>query len=90
MPHAHQIIVVEGACPGAARLATPDGHSTDGTLEAIRDIMKNDDHENKVQLVLKDGFWAEKDEMSSAYIVFAPQAIFCGRWMWMNFIMMRR
>ena len=32
-PYAHEIIVVEGACPGA--VATEDGHSVDGTLEAL-------------------------------------------------------
>jgi hypothetical protein len=30
-PFAHEIIVVEGAVPAA----TPDGHSLDGTLEAL-------------------------------------------------------
>ena len=29
-PFAHQIIVVEGPSPGAARIATPDGHSRTG------------------------------------------------------------
>ena len=33
-PFAHQIIVVEGAAPAAANIATGDGHSSDGTLAA--------------------------------------------------------
>ncbi len=34
-PFAHEILVVEGAAPAAAEAATPDGHSTDGTLETL-------------------------------------------------------
>ena len=34
-PFAHEILVVEGAAPAAAKVATPDGHSTDGTLETL-------------------------------------------------------
>ena len=35
-PFAHQIIVVEGAAPAAAGIATPEGHSIDGTLAALK------------------------------------------------------
>lgn len=73
-PHAHQIIVVEGACPGSKSVASPDGHSTDGTLSVVRDFCSNEDPEHKLLLVTaedegyKDGFWlGEKDEMSRAY-----------------------
>ncbi len=66
-PFAHEIIVVEGACPGAAALATPDGHSTDGTLEALRRFQAEEDPEGKLQIVTRDGFWSEKDEQSQAY-----------------------
>lgn len=34
-PHAHQIIVVEGACPSAAAIAIPGGHSTNRTLGSL-------------------------------------------------------
>src|SRR4051812_229996 len=34
-PFAHQIIVAEGACPGAASAATADGHSLDTTLTTV-------------------------------------------------------
>ena len=38
-PHAFEIIVVEGGHEGTVEVATPDGHSTDGTLEAIRSFV---------------------------------------------------
>ncbi|MFZ1986089.1 MAG: glycosyltransferase [Desulfatitalea sp.] len=72
-PFVHQIIVVEGACQSAAAIATCDGHSTDGTLETLRDFKAHEDPENKVRIVTAadegyvDGFWPEKDEMSWAY-----------------------
>ena len=66
-PFAHQIIVVEGANRGSAALATPDGHSKDGTLESIQRFIAEEDPEKKVILVTRDGFWSEKDEQSRAY-----------------------
>ncbi len=66
-PHAHQIIVVEGACPGASSLATPDGHSTDGTLQTLQAFKAHEDPDSKLILVTRDGCWSEKDEMSQAY-----------------------
>lgn len=73
-PFAHQIIVVEGAAPGAAGIATSDGHSRDSTLESIRDFQDQEDPEKKLILVTaedegySDGFWpGEKDQMSQAY-----------------------
>jgi glycosyltransferase involved in cell wall biosynthesis len=73
-PFAHRIIVVEGASPSAAGIATPDGHSTDGTLETLKRFRENEDPEGKVVLVTAedeghpDGFWpGEKDEQSRAY-----------------------
>ncbi|MFQ3548792.1 MAG: glycosyltransferase family A protein [Armatimonadota bacterium] len=72
-PYAHQIIVVEGACPGAKNIATPEGHSRDGTLEILHRFKKEEDPENKIAIVTAEdeghpnGFWTEKDEMSQAY-----------------------
>lgn len=72
-PWAHQIIVVEGACPTAKEVATRDGHSTDGTYAALRQFQSEEDPENKVIIVTASddgyisGFWPEKDEMSVAY-----------------------
>ena len=66
-PFAHEIIVVEGAVPAAAGIATPDGHSRDGTLEALARFKAGEDPDDKLQIVTREGFWAEKDEMSQAY-----------------------
>lgn len=66
-PFAHEIIVVEGATPAAAELATPDGHSADGTLEALRNFKAEEDPDGKLQLIVRDGCWSEKDEQSRAY-----------------------
>lgn len=72
-PFAHQIVVVEGACPSAAKVATVDGHSRDGTLDTIRRYKDEEDPANKLVIVTaeleghSDGFWTEKDEMSQAY-----------------------
>ena len=66
-PFAHEIIVVEGACIPAAGVATPDGHSNDGTLETLYQFQAEEDPENKIQIITKDGLWSEKDEQSQAY-----------------------
>jgi hypothetical protein len=73
-PFAHQIIVVEGASPGAANIATPDGHSTDGTLQAIYEFKDREDPQNKLIIFTAEdegyanGFWpGEKHEQSQAY-----------------------
>ena len=73
-PFAHQIIVVEGASPAASTLATPEGHSSDGTMEAILEFKKHEDPEDKLVIVTAEddghpnGFWpGEKDEQSRAY-----------------------
>jgi len=73
-PFAHQIIVVEGATPAAAGIATPQGHSRDNTLEIVQSFQRDEDPDGKVILVTAeqeghpDGFWpGEKDQMSHAY-----------------------
>lgn len=73
-PHAHEIIVAEGACYGARNIATAGGHSRDGTLEILREFKKYEDPEGKITLVTaedeghNDGFWpGEKHEQSQAY-----------------------
>lgn len=72
-PFAHQIIVVEGACPSARNVATPDGHSADSTLETLSRFKAEEDTEKKLIIITAendghaDGFWSEKDEMSDAY-----------------------
>ena len=82
-PFAHEIIVVEGAVRAAASLATPDGHSTDGTLQMLADFKRLNDPEKKLRIVsaavegYADGFWPEKDEMSRAYTKYLS-----GDWLW--------
>ena len=66
-PFAHEIIVVEGATINAAAVATPDGHSTDGTLETLHRFKTEEDPKDKMQIIIRDGFWSEKDEQSRAY-----------------------
>jgi hypothetical protein len=73
-PFAHEIVVVEGAAPGAREIATPDGHSRDGTLAELRRFAREDDPLGKVVIVTAEdeghpnGFWpGEKDEQSRAY-----------------------
>jgi FkbM family methyltransferase len=73
-PFAHQIVVVEGAAPAAVNIATPDGHSRDGTLAELRRFKAEEDPEDKLEIVTAedeghpDGWWpGEKDEQSRAY-----------------------
>jgi len=75
-PYAHQIIVVEGGSKKASIIAPP-GHSTDGTLESLYEFKKNEDIDNKLQIIVKDGFWKDKDEQSQAYFKIAT-----GDYLW--------
>lgn len=72
-PFAHEIIVVEGGSWGAID-STKNGHSTDGTLDILRDFKDKEDPDNKILIVTAedegylDGFWpGDKDEQSQAY-----------------------
>lgn len=73
-PYAHEIIVAEGAAPGAINVATADGHSRDGTLAELRRFKAEEDPDGKITIVTAedeghpDGWWpGEKDEQSRAY-----------------------
>lgn len=66
-PFAYEIIVVEGASQYAKDAADENGHSLDGTLEALYEFKEQEDPEDKVQIITRDGFWSEKDEQSKAY-----------------------
>jgi glycosyltransferase involved in cell wall biosynthesis len=66
-PFAHEIIVVEGAVKGAAVNATADGHSRDSTLETLQQFKAQEDPDDKLIIITRDGFWDEKDAMSQAY-----------------------
>ncbi len=61
-PYAHQIIVVEGGHEDARAVTTPDGHSTDGTLEALERFKAEEDPLGKVEIVTREGFWPKTDE----------------------------
>lgn len=76
-PFAHEIIVVEGACRAAGAIATPDGHSTDQTLRELYAFKAEEDIDDKVTIITKDGFWTEKDEQSQAYAAAAT-----GDYLW--------
>ena len=62
-PYAYEIIVVEGGHEDAKVVSTPDGHSIDGTLETLRRFKSEEDPENKVQIVTRDGLWTKSDEL---------------------------
>ena len=83
-PFAHQIIVVEGATPAAAGIATAEGHSVDETRQTLRAFKSQEDPDDKLLIVTAEdegypnGFWpGEKDEMSQAY---ARRVT--GDWLW--------
>ncbi|EKO40444.1 MAG: glycosyltransferase [Solidesulfovibrio magneticus str. Maddingley MBC34] len=65
-PFAHQIVVVEGAVARAMGQARPDGHSRDGTLEALYAFKEREDPGHKLTIVSRDGPWAGKDTMCRA------------------------
>ena len=64
-PFAHQIVVVEGGHEDTRAVATPDGHSIDGTLEALQRFKAEEDPLDKVEIVTRDGFWPKTDELGS-------------------------
>ena len=67
-PHAHEILVAEGAALSAKEFATKNGHSVDGTLELLRKFKATEDPEDKVRIITSpEGFWADRDAQSSAY-----------------------
>lgn len=62
-PFAHQIVVVEGGHEDTRAVATPDGHSIDGTLDALRRFKAEEDPLDKLEIVTRDGFWPKTDEL---------------------------
>ncbi len=62
-PFAYEIIVVEGGHEATRVVTTPDGHSVDGTLDVLYKFKKEEDPENKIQIITRDGHWPQKDEM---------------------------
>jgi hypothetical protein len=64
-PFAYEIIVVEGGHEDAKSVCTPDGHSIDKTLETLYKFKEEEDIENKLTIVTRDGFWPKKDELGN-------------------------
>lgn len=62
-PFAHEIIVVEGGHEDARSVCTSDGHSIDTTLETLYKFKEEEDAENKLTIITRNGFWPHKDEL---------------------------
>jgi glycosyltransferase involved in cell wall biosynthesis len=62
-PFAHEIIVVEGGHEDAKSVCTSDGHSSDSTLKTLYKFKDEEDSENKLTIVTRNGFWPKKDEL---------------------------
>lgn len=62
-PFAYEIIVVEGGNEGAGNVTTPDGHSIDKTLETLMKFKEEEDPENKIRIITRQGHWPQKDEL---------------------------
>jgi hypothetical protein len=65
-PYAHEIIIVEGGHEDTKSVCTPDGHSIDGTLESLHKFKAEEDTDNKLTIVVRDGFWPKKDELGNS------------------------
>ena len=62
-PFAYEIIVVEGGHEDAKSVCTSDGHSVDTTLETLYKFKEEEDTENKLTIITKNGFWTKEDEL---------------------------
>lgn len=62
-----RILVIEGAVANRPN-ATPDGHSTDKTLEIIRDFKKNHDPKNKVIVITINKPWKDLEAMKQTFL----------------------
>ena len=59
--HAFEIILVEGSYEGFAE----SPHSTDNTIEVVKNYP---DPEKKIKLIIKDGFWEDREDMCNAFL----------------------
>lgn len=67
------IRIVEGAVEGRPK-STPDGHSTDATLQKIRDFP---DKDNKIELITQDRFFKSLEEQKQTFLDHAKD----GEWL---------
>lgn len=74
-----QIIVVEGAVANRPK-STPDGHSTDRTLEIVEDFRKNHDPDRKVLMIKIKKPWKNLEEMKQTFIALTNE----GDWLIIN------
>jgi len=64
-PFAYEIIVVEGGHEDTKSVCTPTGHSIDTTFETLYKFKQEEDHENKLTIITRNGFWPKKDELGN-------------------------
>lgn len=62
-----RILVIEGAVENRPN-ATEDGHSTDRTLEILRDFKANRDPDNKLVIISISKFWKNLEEMKQTFL----------------------
>lgn len=74
-----RIIVIEGAVENRPN-ATEDGHSTDGTLDAINAFKENNDPDDKVILISINKPWKNLEEMKQTFLDMSIP----GDWMLIN------
>lgn len=74
-----RIIVIEGAVANRPN-ATPDGHSTDDTLQIIKDFKANHDPKKKVVLISINKPWKNLEEMKQTFLDLSIP----GDWMIIN------
>jgi hypothetical protein len=59
-PFADEIVIVEGAYKKFSHATTPEGRSTDTTIQLIQNYP---DPMNKIKLILKPGYYEDRKEM---------------------------
>lgn len=74
-----KIIVIEGAVTNRPN-ATPDGHSTDKTLEIIKNFKANKDPLNKITLISINRPWKNLEQMKQTFLDVSSH----GDWMLIN------
>jgi hypothetical protein len=71
-----QILVLEGAVANRP-LATPDGHSTDRTVEIIKEVIEKEDPDDKFVFIQIQRPWNDLEEMKNTFFAYMRE----GDWM---------
>jgi len=74
-----KILVIEGATIARPN-RTDDGHSTDNTVEKIREFIAERDPDNKVQLIQQDRPFVDLEELKNTFLRFVDE----GDWLIIN------